>query len=109
MAGSLDFECLCAFVVNPASSGLSAPWAYFQDVDHVHQPAENLIHAEQEDRHEEHKGDHNLGRTNQLAAAGPVDLLHFAIGRDQKVGVGRLIEHPPAEYHISNHKHPGHD
>src|SRR5688572_21905001 len=58
-----------------------------QHADEIEEETEDDIEREKQKRDQEHEDDDDFGRTDQLPAAGPVDLLHLAVGGDHEVRV----------------------
>src|SRR5687767_8235322 len=50
-----------------------------QHLDGPEERLEGLVDHPQQGGDHQHEADHHLGRTDQLLAAGPVDLLHLAV------------------------------
>src|SRR5688500_15966455 len=63
-----------------------------EHADEVEEVAEEQVENEEDGGDEEHEDDHDAGGAEQLLAAGPVDLLHLALGGDQEIDHHGLVE-----------------
>src|SRR6266480_5894328 len=68
-----------------------------QHFDQIEQVREKQINEEKEKRDQEHEDDDHFGRADDLAAAGPVDLLHLALGGDEEIDHFGLVEVVPGK------------
>src|SRR5881394_934221 len=83
----------CIFGVR-AKSGEGGLVKHF---DQIEQIREKQIDEEKKKRDQEHEDDHHFGRADDLAAAGPVDLLHLTFGGDEEIDDFGLVEVVPAK------------
>src|SRR5258706_997255 len=83
-------NCMCF-----GARGESGERGLVQNFDHPEKPREKQIDEKEKNRHDEHERDDHLGRADDFLSAGPVHLLHFTFGGDEKVHHFRLIKGLP--------------